>query len=76
MPDELLADLIRWLAVDVFDTEPLPGDHPLIGFDNVIITPHIGYLTDDQARLFYGQVVENIIAFLNGKPVRILHPPP
>ncbi len=74
--DALSRNVIAGAALDVFDTEPLPGDHPLIGFDNVIITPHIGYLTDDQARLFYGQVVENIIAFLNGKPVRILHPPP
>jgi phosphoglycerate dehydrogenase-like enzyme len=63
---------IAGAALDVFDTEPLPAAHPFRHLDNVIVTPHIGYLTDDQYRLFYGQVVENILAYAAGEPVRLL----
>jgi phosphoglycerate dehydrogenase-like enzyme len=63
---------IAGAALDVFDIEPLPAAHPYRRLDNVIVTPHIGYLTDDQYRLFYGQVVENILAYVAGEPVRLL----
>lgn len=58
----------------VFDIEPLPADHPFRRLENVVITPHIGYVSAEQYQLFYGQVVENIQAFLQGDPIRILEP--
>ena len=67
---------IAGAALDVFDVEPLPQDHPLREFDNVILTPHIGYITREQCRFFYGQVVAQIRSFANGGPVRALGKPP
>jgi phosphoglycerate dehydrogenase-like enzyme len=63
---------IAGAALDVFDVEPLPAAHPFRTLENVIITPHVGYITDDQCRLFYGQVIENIEAYVAGKPIRLL----
>jgi phosphoglycerate dehydrogenase-like enzyme len=63
---------IAGAALDVFDVEPLPPAHPFRELENVIVTPHVGYITDDQCRLFYGQVIENIEAYVAGKPIRLL----
>ncbi|MBI4185058.1 MAG: D-2-hydroxyacid dehydrogenase family protein [Proteobacteria bacterium] len=63
-------------GLDVFDIEPLPLDHPFRRIGSVVATPHIGYITAEQYRLFYGQAVENILAFLDGRPLRPLGPPP
>jgi phosphoglycerate dehydrogenase-like enzyme len=60
------------VALDTFDTEPLPADHPFRSMDNVLATPHLGYVTDDTYRQFYAGTVENIEAFLAGQPVRVL----
>jgi phosphoglycerate dehydrogenase-like enzyme len=57
-------------AIDVFEQEPLPGDHPLRRLDNVILTPHLGYVTAANYRLVYGQAVEAVRGFLDGAPVR------
>ena len=59
-------------GLDVFGVEPLPLDHPFRRLENVVVTPHIGYITAQQYELFYGQVVEDIEAFLKGEPMRIL----
>jgi phosphoglycerate dehydrogenase-like enzyme len=62
-------------GLDVFDREPLPSDHPLRGLDNVVATPHLGYVTEETYRIFYGGVIEDIAAWLAGNPVRILKAP-
>jgi phosphoglycerate dehydrogenase-like enzyme len=60
-------------GVDVFETEPLPCNHPLRACPNVLLTPHIGYVTRNTYQLFYQHTVENILAWLSGKPVRIIN---
>lgn len=66
---------IAGAAVDVFETEPLPGDHPLRGAPNTLLTPHIGYVTEEDYRLFYGDVVDDIAAWVSGSPIRVLNRP-
>lgn len=68
--ETLRARRIRAAALDVFDQEPLPADHPVRQLDNVVLTPHIGYVTEDTYRLFYGQMVEAIAAWAKGSPIR------
>ena len=63
---------IAGAGIDVFDKEPLPANHPLRGLDNLVATPHIGYVTEEGYRVFYGQAAEDIAAWLAGKPVRVL----
>src|SRR3954466_15709692 len=63
---------LAYAGFDVYDKEPLPIDHPLRTAPNVILTPHIGYVTDENYRSSYPQIVENITAFLDGKPVRVI----
>jgi phosphoglycerate dehydrogenase-like enzyme len=63
---------IAGAGLDVFDIEPLPLDHPLRELENVVITPHLGYVAAQNYRAFFGGMVEDIRAFLDGKPVRIL----
>jgi len=63
-------------ALDVFDTEPLPADHPFRSFDNVLATPHIGFVTRDTYTIFYRDTVENLVAWLDGSPIRVMAPPP
>lgn len=63
---------IAGAGLDVFNTEPLPRDHPLRTLPNVILTPHLGYVTQDGYKLFYGGTVDAIRAFLDGKPVRVI----
>ncbi|AYC41149.1 D-2-hydroxyacid dehydrogenase family protein [Streptomyces griseorubiginosus] len=74
--DALLAALhegrIAGAAVDVFDTEPLPADHPLRTAPRLLATPHLGYVTQANYATYYGQAVENIEAYLAGSPVRRL----
>jgi phosphoglycerate dehydrogenase-like enzyme len=61
-------------AVDVYDTEPLPVDHPIRSTRNTVLTPHIGYVADDLYRVFYGDAVEDIAAFDAGRPIRVMTP--
>ena len=63
---------IAGAGLDVFDEEPLPPDHPLRHLSNTVITPHLGYVTEETYRLFYAQAVEDIVAFLAGQPIRVL----
>jgi phosphoglycerate dehydrogenase-like enzyme len=52
-------------ALDVFDIEPLPADHPLRSLENVVATPHLGYVARDLYRTFYGDTVKNITRWLD-----------
>jgi D-3-phosphoglycerate dehydrogenase len=70
--DVLRNKKIAGAGLDVYDVEPLPLDHPYRKLDNAVITPHLGYVTEDNYRRFYGQMVENIQAFLAGKPLRVI----
>ena len=62
-------------AVDVYDDEPvLGGNHPLLKMDNVVCTPHLGYVDRDTYEKYYGAAVDNILAYAQGKPVNVLNP--
>jgi phosphoglycerate dehydrogenase-like enzyme len=70
--DALKAGRLAYAGFDVYDQEPLPIDHPLRQAPNVVLTPHIGYVTDENYQSSYPQIVENITGFLDGKPVRVI----
>ncbi len=63
---------IAGAGLDVFDVEPLPLHHPFRKMDNVVITPHLGYVSEQNYRRYFADAVEDIGAFLDGKPVRVL----
>lgn len=64
--------LIAGAALDVFDHEPLPQGHPLLTAPNTVLTPHLGYVTRESYRQFYGGAFEDVTAWLAGNPVRVL----
>jgi phosphoglycerate dehydrogenase-like enzyme len=70
--EALRENRIAGAGVDVFDQEPLPLDHPFRSLARAQITPHLGYVTEDNYRLNYGQIVENICAFVAGHPMRVI----
>jgi len=61
-------------AVDVYDIEPVPRDHPLLAMDNVVCTPHLGYVVRDNYELYFGQAFEQINAFAAGQAVNAVNP--
>ncbi len=63
---------IAGAGLDVFDVEPLPLDHPFRKMDNVVITPHLGYVSEQNYRKYFPDIVEDIRAWLDGKPVRVI----
>ena len=72
---EILASKrIAGAAIDVFQTEPLPADSPLLKLDNVLVTPHVAWVTDGGVDRMARHPVENILAFLEGKPQFVVTP--
>ncbi|MBN1238691.1 MAG: D-2-hydroxyacid dehydrogenase family protein [Gammaproteobacteria bacterium] len=78
--DDLIAALregrIAGAGLDVFDTEPLPPDHALRRLPNTVLTPHQGYVTAENYRLFFTAAVENVGAWLDGRIINSLTPKP
>ena len=68
----LETESIAGAGLDVFEIEPLPKDHAFRRLHNVVITPHTGYITDEQYSVFFGEAVENVVAFARGEPIRIM----
>jgi len=65
---------IAGAAIDVYDREPVPKDLAFFELDNVVLTPHLGYVIEENLRINYANAVENIRAFLDGKPIRLVKP--
>ncbi|MDX6343321.1 MAG: hypothetical protein QOH87_3459 [Trebonia sp.] len=62
-------------GLDVFDREPLPVDHPFRSLDNVVVTPHIGYVTEDLFRTAWQRMAQDVAAYLAGSPLRVVTDP-
>jgi phosphoglycerate dehydrogenase-like enzyme len=74
--DALNENRLAGVALDVFDTEPLPSDHPFRKIDKIIGTPHVGFVTEETYDVFFHDTVENIAFWLNGEPVRVIEARP
>ena len=61
-------------AMDVYDREPLPADHPYRSLSNTVLTPHLGYCTAEIYTQYYRESIENVMAFLDGTPIRVINP--
>jgi phosphoglycerate dehydrogenase-like enzyme len=72
--DALTHRRIAGAGIDVYDIEPLPVDHPFRGLPNTVLTPHLGYVTEENYRVYFADAVEDIQAFLDGKPIRLVEP--
>jgi phosphoglycerate dehydrogenase-like enzyme len=62
-------------GLDVFDREPLPADHPFRALDNVVVTPHVGYVTEQFFRAAWRQMAEDVAEYLAGTPIRVVTEP-
>lgn len=71
--DALRHRRIAAAGLDVYDLEPLPADHPFRTLENVLATPHLGYVTQEAYRGYFGHAVEDISAYLEGAPIRVLN---
>jgi phosphoglycerate dehydrogenase-like enzyme len=65
---------IAGAGIDVFDAEPPAPDHPFRTMDNVVVTPHLGYVTHETLTAFYTDTLDAVVAFVNGAPIRVANP--
>jgi phosphoglycerate dehydrogenase-like enzyme len=72
--DTLQNRRIAGAGIDVYEIEPLPADHPFRKLPNTVLTPHLGYVTEENYRVYFADAVEDIKGFLDGKPVRLVEP--
>lgn len=72
--DALQSGRLAHAALDVYDREPLPAGHPLTKLENVTLSPHLGYVSEDLYRTFWGDALDNVEAWLEGKPIRVMNP--
>ncbi len=74
MIDALKDGAIGGAALDVYDIEPLPADHPLMTAPNTLLSPHLGYVMEENYKISFAEALENIEAWLDGAPRRVLKP--
>jgi phosphoglycerate dehydrogenase-like enzyme len=72
--DVLAAGRIAGAGLDVYDREPLPPGHPLLTAPRTVLAPHLGYVTEGSYRVFYTDVVEDVVAWQSGAPARVIAP--
>jgi phosphoglycerate dehydrogenase-like enzyme len=73
--DALRSGQLYGAGLDVFDREPLPLDHPFRSMDNVVLSPHTGYVTEELFRANFKRMAEDVAAYLNGAPIRLVTDP-
>ena len=73
--DALRSGQLAGAGLDVFDREPLPAEHPFRSLDNVVVTPHIGYVTEQLFRASWPRMAEDVVAYLAGAPIRVVTDP-
>jgi D-3-phosphoglycerate dehydrogenase len=73
--DALRSGHLAGAGLDVFDREPLPADHPFRSLDNVVVTPHLGYVTERGFRASWSRMAEDVAAYLAGTPIRLVTDP-
>jgi phosphoglycerate dehydrogenase-like enzyme len=73
--DALRSGRLAGAGLDVFDREPLPADHPFRSLDNVVVTPHIGYVTEQLFRTAWQRMAQDVAAYLAGAPIRVVTDP-
>jgi phosphoglycerate dehydrogenase-like enzyme len=75
LTEALRAGQLAGAGLDVFDREPLPADHPFRSLDNVVVTPHIGYVTEHLFRIAWQRMAQDVAAYLKGSPIRVVTDP-
>ena len=70
--DALEKNIIMGAGLDVYDIEPLPENHKLRFLPNALLLPHLGYVTKENYEVFYTQMAQNLLAFKEGKPIRVI----
>ena len=71
--DALKRKAIAGAGIDVYEVEPLPSGHAYLSLDNALLTPHMGYVTEETYDLFYGDTLDNVKGFMSGDPQRVVN---